>query len=76
MSTVELRQQAKSLIDGMTPAQLRAASAVLALVKSQKGNAATLELLSIPGFTASYARGLRDIKAGRTRDWRKVRRDV
>jgi hypothetical protein len=76
MSTVELKQQAKSLIDGMSPAQLRAASAFLALVKSRKSNAATLELLSIPGFASSFARGVRDIKAGRTREWRKVRRDV
>jgi hypothetical protein len=37
---------------------------------------ATLELLTIPGFKASYARGLRDIKAGRTKPWRKVRSDV
>jgi len=32
--------------------------------------------MSIPGFDASFARGMKDIKAGRTKPWRKVRSDV
>ena len=76
MSTLQLRKRAKSLIDGMSDAQLRVASEFLAFVKSREPDAATLELLSIPGFPASYDRGTRDIAAGRTRPWREVRRDV
>jgi hypothetical protein len=76
MSTVELRQEAKALIDDLTGAQLRVASEFLAFVKDRRIDAATLELLGIPGFAASYARGMRDIKAGRTKAWRKVRADV
>lgn len=76
MSTVALRRQAKALIDTLSETQLRAASEFLAFVSARETDAATIELLSIPGFEASYARGLRDIKAGRTKQWRKVRRDV
>jgi hypothetical protein len=76
MSTVELKQEAKALIDGMSGAQLRVASEFLAFVKEREADAATLELLTIPGFAASFDRGLRDIKAGRTKPWRKVRSDV
>jgi len=76
MSTVELRREAKALIDVMSGAQLRVASEFLAFVKDRRIDAATLELLTIPGFAASYARGMRDIKAGRTKPWRKVRSDV
>ena len=76
MSTVALRRQAKALIDTLSGPQLRAASEFLAFVKSREADAATLELLAIPGFEASYARGMRDIKAGRTKPWRKVRRDA
>ena len=76
MSTVELREEAKALIDVLSGAQLRVASKVLALVKDRRIDAATLELLTIPGFEASFARGMRDIKAGRTKPWRKVRSDV
>jgi hypothetical protein len=76
MSTVELRQEAKALIDSMSGAKLKAASGLLAFIKSREANAATLELLSIPGFESSFARGMRDIKAGRTKSWRKVRSDV
>lgn len=76
MSTISLKRQAKQLIDGMSPEQLRVASEFLAFVKAREADSATMELLAIPGFEASYARGMRDIKAGRTKAWRKVRSDV
>ncbi len=76
MSTVALRQEAKALIDGLSAAQLRVVSEFLAVVRDRTVDAATLELLTIPGFAASFARGMRDIKAGRTKPWRKVRSDV
>ena len=76
MSTVQLREQAKAVIDNLSTNQLRIASEFLAFVKSRELDSATLELLSIPGFQASFARGLKDIKAGRTKPWRKVRPDV
>jgi hypothetical protein len=76
MSTVQLRQQAKDLIDDLSTSQLRVASEFLAFVKSRELDSATLELLSIPGFEASFARGMKDVKAGRTKSWRKVRSDV
>ena len=76
MSTGTLRQQAKALIDDLSSAQLRIASEFLAFVKSRRLDPATRELLSIPGFEASFARGVKDIKAGRTKSWRKVRSDV
>ena len=76
MSTLLLKREAKALIDTMSPAQLKAASEFLAFIKSRELDPATQELLGIPGFEASYARGMKDIKAGRTKPWRKVRSDV
>jgi len=76
MSILTLKREAKALIDSMSPAQLRAASEFLAFVKSRELDPATLELLTIPGFEASFARGMKDIKAGRTKLWHKVRSDV
>ena len=76
MSTVALRQETKALIDDLSGAQLRVASEFLAFVKDRQTDAATLELLTIPGFEKSFARGMQDIKAGRTKPWRKVRTDV
>jgi hypothetical protein len=76
MNSVALKKEAKTLIDTMSEAQLMVASEFLAFVKSREADAATLELLAIPGFESSFARGLRDIKAGRTKPWRKVRSDV
>ncbi len=76
MSTSELRQQAKALIDDLSISQLRVASEFLAFVKSRELDAATLELLAIPGFEKSFAKGIKNIKAGRTKPWRKVRSEV
>lgn len=69
------KQEAKALIDTMSGAQLRVASEFLVFVKRRQIDAATFELLSIPGFEQSFARGMKDIKAGRTKPWRKVRSD-
>jgi hypothetical protein len=65
-----------ALIDDLSSTQLRVASEFLAFVKTRDSDAATLELLAIPGFEASFSRGMKDIKAGRTKAWRKVRSDV
>ena len=74
MSTVALRKQAKALIDELSAAQLQVASEFLAFMKSRELNSATLELMSIPGFDASFARGMKDIKSRRTKPWREVAR--
>jgi hypothetical protein len=72
MSTLQLRRQAKALIDGLSSSQLRAANEFLAFVKNRDLDPATRELLSIPGFDASFARGMKDIRAGRTKPWRDI----
>jgi hypothetical protein len=76
MSTAQLRQKAKAVIDDLSTNQLHVASEFLTFIKSRELDPATLELLAIPGFEASFARGMKDIKAGRTKPWRKVRSDV
>lgn len=76
MSTVELRQEAKSIIDAMSPRELRLVREFLALVTSRDTNAATRELLAIPGFQKSFVRGIKDIKSHRVKPWRQVRSDV
>ena len=73
MRTASLRIEAKKLIDSMSGMQLRVAREVLAFIKAGEANPATLELLALAGFESSYGRGVRDIKAGRTKPWRNVR---
>ena len=76
MSTVELRREAKSIIDGMSPKDLRLVREFLAFVASRDSNAATRELLAIRGFEKSFLRGVKDIRAGRVKPWRQVRKDA
>jgi hypothetical protein len=76
MSTIELRQKAKKTIDKLSGERLRAATSFLSFMETKKPRDATAELLSIPGFLASFGRGLKDVRAGKAKHWREVRRDV
>lgn len=76
MSTVRIRQEAPALIDIMSGTQLPVASEFLAFVTDRRLDAATRELLTLPGFEDSFARGMRDVKAGRTKPWRRARPHV
>ena len=76
MSTIELRRHAKSMIDEMSARDLRLVREFLTFVASRETNAATRELLAIPGFEKSFVRGVKDIKSRRVKPWRRVRSDV
>jgi len=76
MSTLELKREAKSLIDGMSAKDLKLVREFLTFVASRDSSAATRELLAIPGFEKSFVRGVKDIKAGKVKPWRAVRRDA
>ncbi len=64
------------MIDGLDGPQLLAATEFIAFVKDRSADSPTAELLALPGFDKSLARGLADIKAGRTKPWREVRDDL
>lgn len=76
MTTVELRRQAKLSIDQLSGRRLRVVAGFLAYLRGSARDDATRELLEIPGFLESFARGAKDARAGRVRAWHKVRRDV
>jgi hypothetical protein len=72
MSRVQLRQQSKAIIDELSTKDLQLVRDFLAFLASRQSNAATLELLAIPGFQQSFLRGVKDVKTGRTYSWRYV----
>ena len=76
--TPALRRQAKRAIDQLSGGPLRLATDFLAYIEERAPatDPATRELLDIPGLAESVARGKGDVRAGRVRDWRKVRKDV
>lgn len=76
VSTIELRRQAKKTIDQLSGSRLCFVRDFLAYVRRTNPNDATKELLEIPGFLQSFARGTKDVRAGRVKTWRKIRRDV
>ncbi len=76
ISTLELKREAKSMIDAMSASDMHLVREFLAFVSSRDTIAATRELLAIPGFEKSFVRGIKDIKSNRAKSWRQVRDDV
>ena len=89
--TSDLRKQGKRAIDRLSGVSLRLAIDFLAYMQERHSDAggtggaasdatdslaASKELLDIPGFADSMARGVKDARDGRVKSWRKVRRDV
>ena len=74
-SIASLRGQAKRRIQNLSPDRLQVADDFLAYLEERESNEATLELLNIPGLVGELERAEKDIAAGRTANWRKVRDD-
>jgi hypothetical protein len=76
VDTTALRRQAKRTIDQLSGVPLQFAADFLNYLGQRRPNKATEELLGIPTFTDSLSRGVKDVRAGRVKGWRKVRDDV
>lgn len=76
MTVSQLRRKAEQRIRTLSPERLRVAVDLLTYLEDRRENAATKELLRIPGLRRALRKAEKDIAARRTRDWRKVRRDV
>jgi hypothetical protein len=76
MNTAELRQQIDQYLGQLSDEHLQTAANILAYLVEQESDDATQELLDIPGFVESFERGINDIEAGRTANWRTARTDV
>ena len=76
MTTTELRRQLVDRVRRLPRDRLRVADDFLAYLHDRQDNAATAELLRIPGFRAALHRAERQAASGRTVPWAKVRRDV
>ena len=71
-----LRRQAKNAIDQLSGLPLRLAAEFLRFVQERQVNEATRELLQIPDFAESFARGVKDVRSGRVKPWRRAPTDA
>lgn len=69
MSTI--KQQAKAIIDELPDEVVHS---LLDFMQKLQEWEATREILEDEEFSAEIGRGLRDVKAGRTVEWRKIKR--
>jgi hypothetical protein len=76
MTTTQLKRRVAQRLRKLSPERLKVADEFLAFLQNREDNAATAELLSIPGFKASFRRGMKQVAAGKMVPFAKVRRDV
>ena len=65
MTVAELRHQAKSQLDGMTPERLKVATDFLAYLEEREVDEPTEELLALPGFLEAISSAEEAIGSGR-----------
>lgn len=76
MTTAQLRKQAKERLDSLPPDKVRVAAEFLGYLDTAASRDATAELLRVPGLLRDVKAATEQIRSGRGKDWRKVRRDV
>jgi hypothetical protein len=76
MTTAQLRKQAKERLDSLPPDKVRVAAEFLDYPETAASREATAELLKIPGMLRDAEEAAGQIKSGRFKDWRKVRKGV
>ena len=76
MTAMELRKRIQKRARSLSLDRLKAADEFLAYLEDREDNAATREMLAIPGFRAMMRRAERQMAAGKTVRLAKVRRDV
>jgi hypothetical protein len=76
MTTAQLRKQAKEQVDSLPPDKVRVAVEFLGYLETAASRDATNELLKVPGLLQDAEEAADQIKRGRTKNWRKVRKDV
>jgi hypothetical protein len=76
MTVEELRRRVIRRVKTLSQDRLRVADDFMAYLEDRQDNAATRELLAIPGLTKAIERAERDIAAGKGVPFSKVRRNV
>lgn len=72
----EIRQQIDQYLDQLSSERLNLVADFLSYLADQEREAATQELLNIPGFIESFAKGKQQIAEGHIKSWRTIRTDV
>ena len=76
MTTTELREDAIHRIKELPASKLKVAAEFLAFLEERAGDAATSELLKVPGLLQDVRKAKTPIAAGKGVNWRTVRKDV
>jgi hypothetical protein len=69
----EIRQRIDQYLDQLSNERLNFVADFLAYLADRESEAATQELLNIPGFIESFEKGKQQIAEGKVRNWRTIR---
>jgi len=72
----EIRQQIDQYLDQLSNERLTLVVDFLAYLADRESEAATQELLNIPGFIESFQLGRQQIAEGQVKNWRTIRTDI
>jgi len=72
----EIRQQLDQYLDQLSNERLTLVVDFLAYLADRESEAATQELLNIPGFIESFQLGRQQIAEGQVKNWRTIRTDI
>ena len=76
MDTTPILAEAECRLRSLSPERLRVANDFLAYLQEREENEATAELLSIPGFEATFRRAVEQAEDGEVVRFEDIRRDV
>jgi len=74
MSTLDLRRRIRHDIESLPPSRLRVVAEFVGFLRERGDEAATAELLAIPGFQQSVKQGLAESRHGRVTPVKALRR--
>ena len=72
----EIREQIDQYLDQLSNERLTLVVDFLAYLADRESEAATQELLNIPGFIESFQLGRQQIAEGQVKNWRTIRTDI
>ena len=76
MTIAELRKRARERLDCLPADKVRVAAEFLDYLETAASHEATAELLKIPGLLQDVEQASAQVKEGRFKDWREIRKDV
>ncbi len=76
MDITQFRSQLKQYMDQLSPEKLILVADFCQDLEAEENLDATEELLSIEGFESAFEKANQEVKKGKVKNWREIKKDV